>query len=397
MKDTTIPSGPSLTRILRIIAIVFAVAGLVFGALLIPSVLAQESSLLGWWDVLALSLVFGLPVLMGLVAPWSSATTIRRLAGSMAIGQLLVMATWMPAMTVRALPPTANSAWVLGATAIGTTAAALAWRARFVWIYLAATSLLLVVDRALGSPQPAAIPLQDALYGLMFDSIFAALALVTVSAGSRLDNAAESARVKTTRAATGRAQSRERSRVNALMHDGVLATLLVAAQDDSALRAAAANQARKTLEQIDEFTSGRSSTSSISGLDFVWLQQATTTEIDPEAEFSYELENTDIDLPAEVGVAFTESLAEALRNVLRHAATPGEELHRAVHARVADSHAEVMVLDDGVGFDPTRVAASRLGIAVSIRDRMDLIAGGSSQVVSSIGQGTRIVLSWQKP
>jgi signal transduction histidine kinase len=397
MSRGTYPLGPSLTRILRVIALMFALAGLVFGALVVPNIVAQWSSLLGWWDAIAIFAVFGLPVIMGIVAPWTSGIPIRRLAGCMAIGQLLVMATWLPAMTVRALPTGADSAWVLGATAIGTTAAALAWRARLVWMYLAVTCLLIIIDRHFASLQPVAIPLQDALYALMFNSIFAALALVSLRTGFKLDNAAESARVKTIREAASRAQAQERSRVNALMHDGVLATLLVAAHDDPALRAAAASQAQQTLSQIATFTMDLPPTSITTGLDFIWQQQATVTDVDPEAAFSYQLEQAETAFPGEVGVAFGESLAEALRNVLRHASAPGEELHRAVHVRVDDNHIEVTVIDDGTGFDPSRVAPSRMGISVSIRDRMDYLLGGSSEVVSLVGQGTRIVLNWERP
>lgn len=397
MSAARVPPGPSLTRILRIVARVFAVASIVFGALLLPAIFAQAEFLLGWWDAAALFLVFGLPLIMGLIANWCSGVVIRRIAGGIALGQLLVMATWLVAMTGRALPGDADSAWVLGATAIGTTAAGLAWRARFVWIYLVATCMLLIVIRYLASPQPFAIPLQDALYTLMFDSIFAALAVVTVRAGFNLDNVADLASANATRVAMTRAQAQELSRVDALMHDGVLATLLIAAQDGAESREAATHQARKTVAQITDFTADPTPRSTITVLDFIWRQQATTTEIDPEAEFNYVLDNPDAVLPAEVGGAFGESLAEALRNVLRHASAPGEELHRAVRVSVHGNHIEVMVLDDGRGFDLSRIAPSRLGIAISIRARMARLPGGSSDVVSRLGHGTRVVLRWERP
>ena len=397
MSATRVSPGPSVTRILRIVARIFAAASIVFGALLLPSIFTQAEFLLGWWDAAALFLVFGLPLIMGLIATWCTGDVIRRIASGIALGQLLVMATWLVAMTGRALPSDANSAWVLGATAIGATAAGLAWRARFVWTYLVATCVLLIVIRYLASPQPFAIPLQDALYTLMFDSIFAALAMVTVRAGLNLDNAAEMARANATREAMTRAQAQELSRVDAIMHDGVLATLLIASQYGAESREAAGRQARKTVAQITDFAAAPTPRSTISKLDFIWRQQATTTEIDPEAEFDYVVDSPDADLPAEVGGAFSESLAEALRNVLQHASVPGEELHRAVHVSVDGNHIEVMVLDDGRGFDPSHIAPSRLGIAISIRARMARLLGGSSHVVSRLGHGTRVVLRWERP
>ena len=56
--------------------------------------------------------------------------------------------------------------------------------------------------------------------------------------------------------------------------------------------------------------------------------------------------------------------AEAVRNTRRHAGAGGA---RGVDVRVDSSGVQVVVADDGVGFDPDQVPSSRLGIAVSIR------------------------------
>jgi len=388
--------GPSSTRLLRITAAIFAVAAVVFGALLLPVITAQLRSLFPGWNATALFVIFGLPIAMGVFSPWSSGLAIRRFAGAIALGQILAMLTWVPAMTEPSLPVNADSAWILGATAIGTTAAGLAWRARFVWVYLAATCILVVVIRYLASPQSFAIPLQDALYALMFDAIFAALAVVTLRAGMSLDLAADSARIDATREAVDRAQAREVSRVDALLHDGVLATLLIAAHDDPALRETAAGQARKTIEQIEQFAEDSTPSSHISGLEFVWRQQATSTEVDPEADFSYTISDDTAELPPGVSGAFSESLAEALRNVQRHASVPGKDLHRAVHVRVGAERIKVEILDDGRGFDSKSVSSSRLGIAVSIHGRMSQLPGGTSHLVSKVGHGTRVALIWER-
>lgn len=387
--------GPSLTRILRIIAWIFAIASVVFGALLIAPIGQQSGMLLPWWNGLALSLEFGIPIAMGVASRWCSGRAIRHFAAAVALGQLLVMATWLPAMTAPSLPADAGSAWILGATAIGTTAAGLAWRVRFVWIYLAATCVFVVIIRSVASPQPALIPYQDALYTLMFDAIFAALAIVVVRAGFALDAAADSARSEMTLEAIDRISAQENSRVDALVHDGVLATLLIAAQDDPSLRAAAGRQAEKAVDQIIRFAEAPSLATTITAREFVWRQQAIATEIDPEAQFSYELDG-ELEVDPDVVVTFGESLAEALRNILRHAFVDGQELNRAVHVTVGGNRIEVEILDDGRGFDPSSVEPTRLGIAISIHGRFAQLPGGSSRVVSRLGQGTRVALSWQR-
>lgn len=52
------------------------------------------------------------------------------------------------------------------------------------------------------------------------------------------------------------------------------------------------------------------------------------------------------------------------------------------------------IADDGTGFDPAAVPAQRLGLRVSISERMHLI-GGTATIDSRPGQGTRITLSWR--
>jgi signal transduction histidine kinase len=56
----------------------------------------------------------------------------------------------------------------------------------------------------------------------------------------------------------------------------------------------------------------------------------------------------------------------------------------------------VTVQDDGRGFDPAAIPVERLGVRTSILDRMATV-GGSADVVSRPGAGTRIELAWGSP
>ena len=51
------------------------------------------------------------------------------------------------------------------------------------------------------------------------------------------------------------------------------------------------------------------------------------------------------------------------------------------------------VVDNGSGFDPTAVPLSRLGLRVSIEERM-ANAGGTARIDSAPGRGTRVTLAW---
>jgi signal transduction histidine kinase len=51
------------------------------------------------------------------------------------------------------------------------------------------------------------------------------------------------------------------------------------------------------------------------------------------------------------------------------------------------------VTDDGVGFRPSRVPKNRLGLRISIIDRVEAI-GGRVFIDTRIGQGTSIIMEW---
>ncbi|MFF4983899.1 sensor histidine kinase [Streptomyces sp. NPDC001046] len=94
------------------------------------------------------------------------------------------------------------------------------------------------------------------------------------------------------------------------------------------------------------------------------------------------------DIPGPAAAALGSALTEALNNVLRHAGT-----HRAwVMASGHPGGLSVSVVDRGRGFDPLSAPAGR-GLASSVRGRMRE-AGGTVEVDSAPGEGTRIALRW---
>jgi two-component sensor histidine kinase len=223
--------------------------------------------------------------------------------------------------------------------------------------------------------------------------VFTALALVAQRGARLLDEAAASAGAEVIQSATIQARDRERSRFEALMHDGILATLLIASDDREDMRRDLASQACATLARLEALSADTVEDELLSPTDFVRIQQAVVTELDPSAHFSDDALGTRM-IPGDVSAAVSEALTEALRNSLRHA---GHDVARAVHATVTDETVEVAVIDDGGGFDVASVPQNRMGVAVSIVGRMIRLDGGEAEVTSHPARGTVVRLRWRRP
>ena len=66
-----------------------------------------------------------------------------------------------------------------------------------------------------------------------------------------------------------------------------------------------------------------------------------------------------------------------------------------VYAELESQRVAVFVRDRGIGFDRSRVAADRHGLAESVEARMQR-AGGAATIVSTPGEGTEVELTLQR-
>ena len=105
------------------------------------------------------------------------------------------------------------------------------------------------------------------------------------------------------------------------------------------------------------------------------------------------------DLPQEVHVALYRVAQEALNNVVKHArASQAEVTLRCTppsDAVIADSASsvELVVSDDGCGFDPGSIPPDRLGLGI-IRERTEAI-GAALRIETQPGMGTKVAVLWQ--
>ncbi len=387
------PEGAFL-GFLRVLGGAIGLASIVFGLLVVQPVFDQAESLDAWWSAPAVVLVFAVPALLGLLSVRATGRTIRLVAGAGALGYLLVMLSW-PFVQNEPLGAGGEAPWVNSVAAIATASAATSFRRQGrVWAYLLGICTLVGVNRFVAAGDGSLVsPLLDALFAVMFCTVFTALALVAQRAARLLDEVAASAGAEVIQAATIQARDRERSRFEALMHDGILATLLIASDDRADMRDDLARQACATLARLEALSADTVEDELLSPSDFVRVQQAVVTEIDPAAHFTDDTASSTM-IPGDVSAAMTEALTEALRNSLRHA---GATVARAVHVTVGDELIEVAVIDDGAGFELESVPQNRMGVAVSIVERMSRLEGGGAEVISHPGRGTVVSLRWRRP
>jgi signal transduction histidine kinase len=234
------------------------------------------------------------------------------------------------------------------------------------------------------------VALQDSVYVFLLGGAVSALVRLTRDGAKRADEANSVAIAKAVEQAQIDATERERQRIDALVHDQVLNTLLLAAkavsETDQAAAARAANEAIVNLESAANEQDTNSSVT-ILGLYRSLRKAALRASEAIEVEIvSAGLEQ----LPAEVAQAMTEATLQAIDNALSHAQAG---VTRVILGHSGASGVLVRVVDDGRGFNPERLPKDRLGIRTSIEARMRLV-GGVASVISKPGAGTTVELRW---
>ncbi len=380
-------------RQLRVLCTATGPTGLVFGLLSLDTFRAQAWPAAPGLALAAWLLVFGVPVLLGILASWAPVRLLRALAVTEGVLFLAIIGFWL---VVRAepLPAGADIPWVISLTGIPAVAVAAATRDRVGWGYTVLVCTLSGILRAATSadPNPVMVGIEDSLYALLVISVFVGLTIMSRHGAVLVDDTARSTRAALAARAAGIARKRERLTIDALVHDSVISTLLMAGRGGIPTETLS-GLAASTLDRLDAIRVHRPS-ESIPGVEVVRRLEQLTTELSPDALVHGELDES-LRVPAVAVTALLGAVGEALRNSVEAAGLGAEHrVARTVTVRAQSGGIRVVVHDDGVGFDPALVAAERLGIAQSIVGRMERISGGAAEVVSHPGDGTEVEVSW---
>lgn len=388
------PRNPiSRRQIETVVSRSVAIFSVVFGVQTFPILLGQYSATRPEWALVIAVAVYG-SILLLLVASFTKRFV--RLAGcAVAFFWLISMATW-PITATPALATANDRPWLWYLCNVATAAAALSLKPLPASLYLVAAPLAYGLTRVPASGGmrgigPAAF---DTLYAIILGGAVLLLITLLRQAAASVDAAQATALDRYAHAVRQHATEVERVQVDSIVHDSVLTTFLSAAAADTPeskeLATRMAKNAMGHLKAAAAAAPDDDATMTSSQLSHR-IMGATATLSAP-----FELRTRDIGqgvIPVHVAEAVYSASVQAMVNSLQHAGQ-GPEVMRWLSIRGREyGGIQVDIGDTGAGFDLDAVPTERLGLRVSILERV-ASAGGVVEIDSAIGQGTVISIRW---
>lgn len=181
-----------------------------------------------------------------------------------------------------------------------------------------------------------------------------------------------------------RVRTQERADMAAHLHDSVLQTLALL-QKNAADPAAVATIARRQERELRDWLYSESDPDAET---FSTAIRAVAVAVETDHRVSIDVVAVG-DAPVDDAVrALIQAAREAMVNAAKHSGAERID----VYAECDPGAVHVFVRDRGRGFDLGSVAEDRMGIAASIRGRMER-HGGTAEIITAPGRGTEVRLS----
>lgn len=390
----------SAAKIETIVARAVGVLGVVFGLQSVPIMYGQLPDLDPVWAGIVNVAIFGGLILVAFATLFNR--FVRLTTSWVAFAYLLGLLVW-PLTVVDAAIFTDQKPWLWFLCTVATACAAVAFPVGWAAAY---TLLVPIVYGALrtfpsGGNVDTALAALDAVYAIMLGLVVLIIITMLRQAASAVDLAQAAALSTYTTAVRQHATELERIEVDAIVHDSVLTTLLSAANArtpaDEALAASMATEAIARLDAAGAVIPGDDRVVPVEQLERR-LRAAITAFSAPVSVSVRQAHG--LRLPAQVTEALYSAAVQALVNSMQHAGGMGAEpagrrpIRRSLSLSAGESGGvRLEIADTGIGFDIDKTPSARIGLRVSILERIAAV-GGESSVHSAPGAGTRIVLEW---
>ncbi|MET0726520.1 MAG: ATP-binding protein [Leifsonia sp.] len=389
--EATIPLSERRIRI--VLARATAFFGLLFVVQTIPVMLRQIPELISPWSYLLGVTILGciaVVVVSAIIDPGR-----RVVFGIFAIVYLVAVLLW-PFVVGNPDDFAADTPWIWYLVTVATTNAAIAFPLPVAVIYTVVTPLCYGIIRV--TPAGGDVGLMraslDTVYAILLS--FAALIIYTTlrAAAEAVDAAQAGALAKYAGAVRQHATDVERVQVDAIVHDSVLTTLLSAAGADTVdQRRLAARMAQTALEHLDSAADPVPEDVGDVSLDRL-TRRIRSSASAFSAPFVIRASRIgDHGIPVHAAEALYSAAVQAMVNSMQHADRPGSPVRRRLTVTAPAGGCRIVVSDTGRGFDADGIPHERLGIRVSIIERMQSV-GGSASIESAPGVGTTITLEW---
>jgi len=369
-----------------------SIAMCLYPLLLITPIRSLAEVVPEWWTVAALVLIV-VPAAAMFVStfipytPWT-----YRTAWAVSVAYVVVYTSFP---FVWDGSPTANGsgAWLTPIAGIASVAAVVAMPLPAAVVYfLGSVTVTRLISASVAERTSASEFITDLAWGLFVAAVPVSIAIMALETGRRRDRAQVRAKARAEAAAAEQSRRRERARLDAITHDRVMSVMWAASREGN--NAELQRQALATLEQLDELRADDDLQRAMTPTEVIAEAESAAEIVDPGCQIrnaaAIEVSTT---YPQDAVHAMMSAMSEALHNSVRHA---GPEATRSVLVTMRTDALITEVTDDGVGFDENLVPSDRLGIALSIRGRMEQIAGGSASISSQPGHGTTVVLTWRR-
>jgi signal transduction histidine kinase len=304
---------------------------------------------------------------------------------------LFLLWTWpLQVQDAEALPENFRP-WVWWVAGGGAIAVGLLVPRLYAWVYffVPPISWFFIALTPAGGGESIAKAIEDAAFVALFPAAIVAMAHLLRQSASRVDAATDLAAQAAANRARTDAVEIERARVDALVHDSVLTTLIVAAQAQTpADHKAAAKSAEEALAKLKRAADEEPS-EQVSVLAFMRALEDSIARLAPSVIVTSSGGSAKL-MSSDAVSALTDATAQAVTNSLQHA---GSRAQRQVRIKANSKQVKIVISDNGVGFRPSRLPRSRLGLRLSIIQRVETV-GGRVFIDSKPGSGTNIILEW---
>ena len=331
-------------------------------------------------------------VLGVVVTAWFLPAKTRFWLRVVAIVALALLATWPLHFDLTQATPATFQPWIWWTLGISAVAAGTTFRFGVGVIYLLFVTIswpILKISGYGGSGQ-LLLGVQEALHLFVFSSVLIAMVLALRWEAGKTDSANQEAIASAVESARVDAAEIERSRLDALVHDNVLTTLLLAAHSETEQqRTLAAKSAADAIARLKSARSDESKPTQLSLASFFHALELRIHQASPDFKVSA-TRMSDLPISSEIAQALTEATLQAVDNSIKHAGNASE---RVVRLRGQRSGLKIVVSDNGKGFRPSQVPKDRIGISSSIVARVTNV-GGRVFIDSSPGAGTNVVVEW---